>query len=110
MDKERIADLRKQLQCTQRELADTLGIEAMTVQAWESGIQFPTKKIVQALLSLGNEGPSAIKRRAKRSAPVRTGLEALDDPRLWSLVKRLVEHPELLERVIRLAEEYAPSE
>ncbi len=103
MDKHQIVALRQELSCTQRELAETLGLDAKIVQSWEAGELFPTKRLVQQLELLRQRGATAIvrKRRRGHSQPA---LDPLEDPRLWSLVRRLVEDPELLEKVLRMAE------
>lgn len=46
-----IADLRQALQLTQTELADQMGVTAMTVSRWERGLVEPT---ASGYISLGN--------------------------------------------------------
>jgi hypothetical protein len=60
---------------------------------------------VERLLALQEAGPSAIVRRVKRGKPV-SGLDALEDPRLWAVVKKLASFPELLSEVEKLASRY----
>jgi transcriptional regulator with XRE-family HTH domain len=104
MTGEAIKALRKELGCTARELAGALGLEQATVLAWERGDLFPTKQIVDQMADLGKRGPSAIP-RAKRRAPT-SPMQALADPELWRLLRKLVAHPALRDAVTKLAEAY----
>lgn len=103
---EEIQKIRKELGCTARELATTLGVDPKELAAWEAGELFPTKKHVEALSTLRERGPSAIVRAPRGKAPVKTGAQRLADPALWKVVRKLLEHPVLFEEVLKLAEKY----
>jgi transcriptional regulator with XRE-family HTH domain len=100
-----IKQLRKELNCTARELALALKIEQKEVLAWEAGELFPTKRYVMQMDQLRKQGPTAIP-RAPRGKTKKTGMQRLDDPKLWELVRKLLEHPALFEQVVKLADGY----
>lgn len=108
MSPEDLKQLRKELSCTAKELALTLGIEPKELAAWEAGELFPTKRYVGELEALRKKGPSAIQRapRGKAAAAAKTGMARLSDPKLWELVRKLAEHPALFDQVSKLAETY----
>lgn len=107
MSPDELRQLREELQCTARELAATLGIESGEVTAWEQGERFPTKKIVFALAKLRSLGPVAISRKPKRRSPIPVkGAARLADPEFWQLVRKLVEHPELFDKVRQIADAF----
>jgi transcriptional regulator with XRE-family HTH domain len=93
---------RTALQCTTKELAAALGVDAATVAGWERGELFPTKKHVEELARLVAAGPSAVPKRAKGPDP----LEALRDPDVWTLLRKILAHPKLRAEVARIAEKY----
>lgn len=101
-----IRQLREELQCTARELAATLDLDPTEIDAWEQGERFPTKRFVTVLENLRKKGPSAIVRKKKRKAAAPKGLERLSDPQLWALLQKLLEHPDLFDQVIAIAEKY----
>jgi transcriptional regulator with XRE-family HTH domain len=103
---EEIQKLRKELSCTARELAATLGVEPREVSAWEAGELFPTKRHVTAMEGLRAKGPTAITRAPRGKAAAKTGQARLADPVLWRVVRKLVEHPTLFEQVVKLSESY----
>jgi len=104
---EELKQLRKELSCTAKELALTLGIEPKEFAAWEAGELFPTKRYVGELEALRKKGPSAIQRAAKgKGAVAKTGMARLSDPKLWELVRKLAEHPAFFDQVSKLAETY----
>ncbi len=105
MSPEEIKALRKELNCTARELATALKIDQKEVMAWETGELFPTKRFVLQMEMLRKKGPSAIPRAARGAK--KTGMQRLDDPKLWELVRKLLEHPALFDQVVKLAEQYA---
>ncbi len=106
MSPDQIKNLRKQLGCTARELAETLGLEQKDVLAWESGELFPTKRWVTAMHKLESAGPTAIKRKPRGNAKSATGLALLHDPALWALLRKLLAYPELFRQAAQLAEKY----
>jgi DNA-binding XRE family transcriptional regulator len=97
-----IKALRKDLSCTAKELAQTLGIEQATVLAWEKGDLFPTKIFVDKMNALREKGPSAIPRKAKGADP----MKVLADPALWEIVRKIVAHKKLRDDVTKLAQPY----
>lgn len=105
MSPEDIKALRQELGCTARELAAALGVEQDAVLAWERGDLFPTKRLVGKMDELRQKGPSAIPKR--RRGPATSPFQAMADPALWRLVRKLVAHPELRAAVMKLAEPYA---
>src|SRR5262249_37762619 len=104
MTGDEIRTLRKELACTARELAGALGLEQETVLAWERGDLFPTKQFVDRMEALREKGPSAIPRK-KRGAST-TPMQALADPELWRIIRKLVAHPALRDATAKLAEGY----
>ncbi|MEP7051261.1 MAG: XRE family transcriptional regulator [Pseudomonadota bacterium] len=111
MSPDDLKQLRKELSCTAKELATTLGVEVKEYAAWEAGELFPTKRYVGELEVLREKGSSAILRspKAKNSSakPVAVGLARLADAKLWELVRKLAQHPALFDQVSKLAEAYA---
>jgi transcriptional regulator with XRE-family HTH domain len=105
MTPEDLKTLRRELSCTARELGDALGFDQATVLAWERGELFPTKRAIQAMAKLQALGPTAVPRKKKRSAPS-SPLEALADPALWQLIRKLLVHAPLRASVDKLAEAY----
>jgi hypothetical protein len=103
---EDIKRLRKTLNSTAKELAAALKVDQKDVLAWEAGELFPTKRHVIQMQALEKQGPSAIP-RAPRGKVKRTGVQRLDDPKLWELFRKLLEHPALLEQALKLAESYS---
>jgi transcriptional regulator with XRE-family HTH domain len=96
--------LRKELGCTARDLATTLGIEQKEVLAWEAGQLFPTKRFVDQMRALREKGPSAVLKTTKGKAVAPT--DRVSDPAFWAIVKKLLLHPPLYEQVSKLAETY----
>jgi transcriptional regulator with XRE-family HTH domain len=99
-----IKQLRKELGCTARDLATTLGIEQKEVLAWELGEIFPTKRFVDQMLGLKAKGPSSIIKSAKGKAVAPT--DRISDPAFWAVVKKLALHPSLFEQVSKLADKF----
>jgi len=99
-----IKDLRKELSCTAKELAATLGVDQATVLAWEKADLFPTKAFVDRMAELRAKGPGSIPRKARGmgSDPVKS----LADPKVWELLRKIAAHKKLREEVAKLAERY----
>ncbi len=97
-----IKKARAALKCTAKELAAALEIEASAVMAWERGDEFPTKKHVERIEKLVGAGPSAIPRKAKGADP----MDALRDPDVWLLIRKLLAHPKLRAEASKLADKY----
>ncbi len=106
MAPEEVQDLRKSLKCSAHELGRTLGVDANTVLAWESGELFPTKRHVDQMAALRTKGPDAIVRTPKGRVQQKQGTERLEDPKLWEVVRKLCEHPALFDQVAKLADAY----
>jgi transcriptional regulator with XRE-family HTH domain len=99
-----IKALRKELGCTAKELAATLGIDQKEVLAWERADLFPTKAFVDKMEALRAKGPGAVARKAKGAVdPVKV----LADPQLWELLRKLAAHKRLRDEVAKLAAAYS---
>ena len=105
MSPDELKQLRKELDCSLGELAASVQIDVKTLLEWEAGDTFPTKKHVDRLLALKSKGPTGVTRRPK-AKPALQGLDALEDPRLWAIVRKLATYPELLREVEALAAGY----
>jgi transcriptional regulator with XRE-family HTH domain len=99
-----IKQLRKDLGCTARDLATTLGLEQKEVLAWEAGELFPTKRFVEQMQGLRAKGPSAVLKSVKGKVVAPT--DRISDPAFWAIVKKLLLHPALYEQVSKLAERF----
>jgi transcriptional regulator with XRE-family HTH domain len=98
-----IKDLRKELSCTAKELAASIGTDQATVLAWEKADLFPTKADVGRMRDLRAKGPGAVVRKAKASTDP---AKALADPAMWLLLRKLLVHKKLRDEVTKLAEGY----
>lgn len=101
-----IKQLRKELNCTARELAAALDLDQKEVLAWEAGELFPTKRFVVQMEALRKKGPDAIPRKPRGKAAAKTPAQRLADPKTWELIRKLLEHPALFEQAAKLAESY----
>lgn len=101
---EDLKQLRKELGCTARDLASTLGIEQKEVLAWEAGELFPTKRFVDQLNALRAKGPTAVLKTTKGKAVTPT--DRVADPAFWLIVRKLLLNPALYDQVSKLAENY----
>lgn len=102
MTPEEIKQARVTLKCTGKELAAALGLEPSVVLAWERGEMFPTRQYVEKIESLLSQGPSSIPKKAKGGDP----FEALRDPDVWALIRKVLAHPKLRSEVAKLAAKY----
>jgi predicted transcriptional regulator len=105
MRAEEIRALRAELGCSIGELAHAVGVEPRVLLAWEAGDLFPTKRHVGKLQAARKAGAGAV--RSMKAEPDRTGTEVLEDPRLWAIVKRLVNDPKFFAEVEKLANKKA---
>jgi transcriptional regulator with XRE-family HTH domain len=94
--------LRRDLQCTAKELAVALGLEQSTVLGWEKGELFPTKPYIDKMEALRAKGPGAIPKKAKGPDP----MKAMSDPLAWELFRKLLAHKKLRDEVAKLAAAY----
>lgn len=101
MSPEDIKTLRRELDCTARALSSALGLEPEAVEAWERAELFPTKRACDAMEELRRKGPAAIP--GKRRAP---STQALDDPEVRRLFRKLLAHPALRAAALDLAAGY----
>lgn len=114
MSPDEIKQLRKDLKLSARELATSIKAEAEDVWAWETGERFPTKRFVTRMLSLRkaavSKQPSAtpVKSASAKATGLvgSVGLPRLADPELWTLVRKLIQHPALFDNVVALAKDY----
>ena len=106
MSPEEIRALRKRLKCTMQELAVALEVNPKTVIAWEDGDEFPTKRFIDHMNKLDEAGPGAVARLGRRAARAATPMQALADPALWTLLRKLIAHPELRAKVETFAADY----
>ena len=102
MSPDEVKQARVTLRCTARELAAALELPSATISAWERGDAFPTKQYVEKIQAFVAEGPSAIPRKAKGEDP----LDALRDPEVWELLRKLLAHPKLRAEVAKIAAKY----
>ena len=108
MSPDEIRQLCQELDCSTRELADTLGIGHEVVRAWQRAEAFATKQHLEQLQAPRQQGPLAVVRKPRKQA---TGADPrkLHDPRLGKVVRALVEHPTLLDQVAELVDKYESS-
>lgn len=100
MNAEDIKALRKELNLTQRAVAEALEIDVALVREWETSEQFPTKAHCAQLEGLRKNPP------APKSKKTRTPMQMLADAKLWELHRKLIAHPALFAACEKLAAEY----
>jgi predicted transcriptional regulator len=98
-----IKSLRKELACTAKELAASIGVDQATVMAWEKAELFPTKAYIDRMTDLRHKGPAAVIRKVKGSADP---IKSLADPKIWELLRKIAAHTKLRDDVAKLAESY----
>lgn len=109
---EEVTRLRERLGLTISGLARAIRVSVEEVAAWESGDRFPTRRAVEALRRLDEDGQGANGGRDRRSATVSAEKASAPrwsswkDPELWMLLRKLAAWPALRRRVLKLAEEY----
>ena len=103
MTPDEIKALRKELGCTARELAASIGVDQATVLAWEQSTLFPTKVFADRMRELQIKGPGAIVRKSKGS---NTPAKVLAEPEVWAVLRKIVFHKPLREQVSKLAQGY----
>lgn len=128
MTGEEIKSLLATLGLGTRHLAAKLGVDATTVQAWTREEQFPTKRHVDAMRALqressrereGKEGEGKEEEGKEEEGKEGEGkegqpggergeglLEALADPALWTLLRKVLAYPKLRQEVEKAAAEY----
>jgi len=77
-------------------LGSKLGVEAATVLGWEREELFPTKRALESLMALQGEA------EGKDEGVI----QALADPAVWELLRKVLAHPELRLEVERIAAGY----
>ncbi len=102
MTPEEIKAARVKLKCTAKELAAALDVTPATIGGWERGELFPTKQYVEAIAKFVAEGAASIPKKAKGADP----LDALRDPDVWLLVRKLLAYPKLRAEIAKVAEKY----
>ena len=98
-----IKDLRRELSCTAKELAASIGVDQATVLAWERRSLFPTKAFIDKMTGLRAKGPGAVLRKSKA---VHDPVKSLADPQVWAILRKIAVHPRLRDDVAKLAENY----
>ncbi len=89
-------------------LGSKLGVEAATVLAWEREELFPTKRPLESLLALQGEarGKDEGKGEGVRRSTDEGVIQALADPAVWELLRKVLAYPELRQEVERIAAGY----
>lgn len=113
MTGDEIKALRRTLDLTARQLGTRLGVDLATVLAWEREELFPTKRHVDAMRALLERGSAkgestgeAAAAATSEGAGAAAAFEALADPAVWKLIRKIVAHAELRKQVEKLAARY----
>jgi transcriptional regulator with XRE-family HTH domain len=107
---EEIKALRRELGASIKDFSQALGIEQTKLLAWETGSEFPTKRMVVAMQALSTTPKAGTPATGSRQAPLATehadALGRLADPALWELLRKLMSYPELFQSCRKLAESF----
>lgn len=88
----RIAELRKLNNLSQRELASAVGVSDISVSKWENGKSYPTGENLQRLAEVLNCEPEEILSGLKKKEPMSSAVPMDDDEiLLYDLLHRLPE-------------------
>lgn len=106
-----IKALRRALDLSAKKLAEALGVDQATVLAWEREELFPTKRHAEAMSALAARAATepdapALEATSKRREPDRLIAQALTDPEVWALFRKLLAHPTLRAEALSLAKKY----
>jgi len=110
VDPEDLRDIYEKLGCSARQLADTLGVSHREVMDWEVEKRFPTKRHVDRMKQLLDEGPGALApkrivvQRARET--MRLQLATLEDAVVWTVIEKLLDDAEFRQRALDLARTY----
>lgn len=128
MNGKEIRARREELGMSARAMGAKLGVEPATVLAWEREELFPTKRHLQAMAGLQREGaekegrstnegrraPDAEEAGAGGAKGAGVGreeegavLEALADPAVWELLRKVLAYPELRRELESIAARYS---
>lgn len=88
-------------------LAGALRVPVDDVVAWESGERFPTRRAVEAMQRLDDEGrdPAPHTGQPSQKPPAPTWSDWAN-PELWCLLRKLAAWPDLRRHVLELAASY----
>jgi len=103
---EQIVALRKEIGCTRKQLAAELRVTPELVTDWELGRRFATRRVVRQLARLRERRQPAVAPGRSGQAGSAEPLQALLEPELWQLLRKLLAYPELRRRASALADEY----
>ena len=100
MSPDEIRSLRKDLNLTQRQLAEALKLDVDVVRAWEKEEAVATKGHCEAMEKLRANPPPRV---PKNNA---TPMQVLGDPKFFALLRKLLAHAKLRAEAEKLAAEY----
>ena len=106
MSPEDVKALRKELNCTAKELATALKAEPEDIWAWEAGERFPTKRFVMKMQAMKKRRSIEAKKPALAPPDSDGPYARLADPEFWRLVRKLTRHDELWAATLKLAAKY----
>ena len=100
MSPDEIRSLRKDLNLTQRQLAEALKLDVDAVRAWEKEESFATKAHCEAMERLRANPPPRVPKGSV------SPMQVLGDPKFFGLVRKLLTHAKLRAEAEKLAAEY----